>query len=81
MKIDRHSWGIVGGRQRHGLVPKVDPKDSALDDQRRLRDGWRLRRRLGREQEQADDGDARYSRPIAHDVILNRAGFPGGSKP
>ena len=70
VKVDRNGWGVVGRCQRHRLAAKVNPKDPAFDDQRRLRYGGRLGRRLRPEQEQADDGDARYPRPIAHHIIL-----------
>src|SRR5262245_59866913 len=42
VKVDRHGRGVVGGCERHRLTAKVNPQDSALDDQRRLWDGWRL---------------------------------------
>jgi len=56
----------------HRLAAKVNPKDPAFDDQRRLRYGRRLRRRTRREQDLADDGDARYPRPIAHHITPRR---------
>ena len=68
VKINRDGRAAVGRCQRQRLAAKVNPKDPAFDDQWRLRHGWRLRRRFRREhdQEQTNDGDARYPRPIAH---------------
>src|SRR5262245_47011626 len=59
VKVDRNGRSVVGGCQRHRLAAKVNPKDSAFDDQRRFWYGRRLGRRLRREHEQADDGDTR----------------------
>ena len=63
VKVDRNGRGVVGRSQRQRLAAKVNPKDPAFDDQRRLPYGRRLGRRLRCEdgQQQADDGDARYS--------------------
>ena len=65
-QIDRDGRSAVGRCQRHRLAAKVDPKDPAVDDQRRLWHGARLGRRLRREdgQEQANEDDPPYPPPI-----------------
>jgi hypothetical protein len=81
VEVDRDGGAAVGRCQLQCLAAKVNPKDPAFDDQRRLRHGRRLGRRFRREhgQEQADDGNARYPPPITH--IYTLSGVDGIARP